>query len=119
MSFHDAALLYEKDRVSDVLLGYCIDKAIRSSHVLDRSLAILHSNVTSTQIDKALNDVDWRVRIVAICHPNATSDYINVALKDQVSDVRHAAMRIKKNEIVKIICKRSPRVFFHVIILPS
>lgn len=123
MNFNSIVQLHKQGKVSDVVMGYCIDKAMGSRRYnYDKMCAIKHPNVTSAHIDKALiaeqgdvreraikhpnatiqhiskalKDISFWVRMSAIQHPNATIDHINKALEDVDSWVRRAATKAKK-----------------------
>ena len=123
MNFNSIVQLHKQGKVSDVVMGYCIDKAMGSRRYnYDKMCAIKHPNVTSAHIDKALiaeqgdvreraikhpnatiqhiskalKDISFWVRMSAIQHPNATIGHINKALEDVDSWVRRAATKTKK-----------------------
>lgn len=123
MNFNSIVQLHKQGKVSDVVMGYCIDKAMGSRRYnYDKMCAIKHPNVTSAHIDKALiaeqgdvreraikhpnatiqhiskalKDISFWVRMAAIGHQNATAEHIDKAQKDGNDWVRKTAMRIKK-----------------------
>ena len=96
MNFDDVEFLNKEGKISDVTMGYCIDKALTDRAWYRRNLAIKHPNATAAHIDKALRDGNLGVRMAAIEHPNVTAAHIDKALNDCSYVIRETAMRIKK-----------------------
>ena len=95
MNYYDVVELHKRGKVSDVVMSYCLSKALNDDNERVRLEAIMHPKATSENTALALNDSCSLVRYATIKYRKVTSEQLDKATDDVDCLVRHEANFIK------------------------